>query len=209
MEDLQAIEGNPSWHYYWVGVNYSSGRKIIKLYIAFTGCDTFFNHLLKQYHNADIDSMEEYTELYGYYIVTDYITENTWLLEQNGNSIQMVDTPNGVVSYGEDETGELFLATLSGGIYEVRDPDLNMCFPPLTWQTYDIDFTAPRFGADGAKTSEAKLTVRLNGVAVQRETSVSGPTRGAIFKDESSSGPIYIQNHKNPVRFRNIWLLPK
>ncbi len=63
----------------------------------------------------------KYTELYGYYITTDYSTENTWILNSDGDATQMVDTPNGVVSYGEDEAGELFLSTLSGGIYEVRE----------------------------------------------------------------------------------------
>jgi glucose/arabinose dehydrogenase len=63
----------------------------------------------------------KYTELYGYYIATDYLTENTWVLESNGTATQMIDTPNGVVSYGESEAGELYLATLSGGIYEVRE----------------------------------------------------------------------------------------
>jgi hypothetical protein len=63
----------------------------------------------------------KYTELYGYYIATDYVTENTWVIESNGTAIQMVDTPNGVSNYGEDEAGGLYLATLSGGIYEVRE----------------------------------------------------------------------------------------
>ena len=63
----------------------------------------------------------KYTELYGYYIVTDYLTRNTWVVDSNGTGTQMVDTPNGVVAFGENEAGELFLATLSGGIYEVRE----------------------------------------------------------------------------------------
>ena len=63
----------------------------------------------------------KYPELYGYYIATDYVTENTWVIESDGTSTQMIDTPNGVVSYGENEAGELYLATLSGSIYEVRE----------------------------------------------------------------------------------------
>lgn len=63
----------------------------------------------------------KYTELYGYYICTDYLSENTWVVDSNGNGIQMVDTPNSPVSFGENEAGELFLATLSGSIYEVRE----------------------------------------------------------------------------------------
>lgn len=63
----------------------------------------------------------KYTELYGYYLVTDYVTENTWIVDSNGAATQMIDTPNGVASYGERENGELLIATLSGGIYEVRE----------------------------------------------------------------------------------------
>ncbi len=97
----------------------------------------------------------------------------------------------------------------AGGIYEVRDPDLNMCLPPLAWQTYDVDFTAPRFDAAGKKTSEARLTVRLNGVVVQNDVRVPGPTRAAPIGEADAPGPIYLQDHGNPVRFRNIWLLPR
>ena len=97
----------------------------------------------------------------------------------------------------------------AGGIYEIRDPDLNACFPPLSWQTYDIDFTAARFDAAGKKKSDAMLTVRLNSIVVQRDVPVAHPTRAAPLKEEPSSGPIYLQDHGNPVRFRNIWVLPR
>jgi mono/diheme cytochrome c family protein len=97
----------------------------------------------------------------------------------------------------------------TGGIYEIRDPDLNMCFPPLTWQTYDVEFTAARFDEDGKKTSNAKLTVRLNGVVVQRDVEVPRITRAAPLNESADPGPLYIQNHGNPVRFRNIWVLAR
>lgn len=63
----------------------------------------------------------KYTELYGYYVVTDYVTRNTWVVDSGGTGTQMVDTPNEVVTFGENEAGELFLATLNGSIYEVRE----------------------------------------------------------------------------------------
>ncbi len=97
----------------------------------------------------------------------------------------------------------------TGGIYTVRDPDLNMCFPPLTWQTYDVEFTAARFGADGKKTTDAKMTVRLNGEIVQRDVKVPNITTAAPNKESAEPGPIYLQDHGNPVRYRNIWIVPR
>jgi hypothetical protein len=96
-----------------------------------------------------------------------------------------------------------------GGIYEVAAPKVNMCLPPLAWQTYDIDFTAPRFDAAGKKTANAKLTVRHNGVLIHEDVEVPGPTRAAPNKEADSPGPVYIQNHGNPLRFRNVWVVKK
>lgn len=97
----------------------------------------------------------------------------------------------------------------TGGIYSVRSPDLNMCFPPLTWQTYDVEFTAARFDATGKKTSDAKITVRLNGEVVQRDTKIPRITTAAPKKESAEPGPIYLQDHGNPVRYRNIWIVPR
>ena len=97
-----------------------------------------------------------------------------------------------------------------GGIYEISNPSLNMCYPPLKWQTYDIDFTAARFDEAGKKIKNAKLTVRLNGVIVQNDVEVPRTTRASPTRTESSEpGPIHIQNHGNPIFYRNIWIVPK
>ena len=96
-----------------------------------------------------------------------------------------------------------------GGLYEVKSPDLNMCLPPLAWQTYDIEFTAARWGADGKRTSNARLTVMLNGVVVHQEAVMPGTTRAAPLTEEPGAGPIYLQDHGSPVRYRNIWVLPR
>lgn len=97
----------------------------------------------------------------------------------------------------------------TGGIYEIRDPDLNMCLPPLSWQTYDVDFTAARFNAQGEKIANARMTVRLNGVIVQPEVEVPRVTRAAPVAESPEPGPIYLQDHGNPVRYRNIWVIPR
>lgn len=99
-----------------------------------------------------------------------------------------------------------------GGIYSISEPDVNMCLPPLSWQTYDVDFTAAKFDVDGKRTAWPRMTVKLNGVVIhdQRELdkdlTTSAPAKGPL-KDEAL--PVYLQNHGNPVVFRNIWVLPK
>jgi hypothetical protein len=97
----------------------------------------------------------------------------------------------------------------AGGIYEVSDPAVNMCFPPLQWQTYEIEYTAPKFDAEGKKTANARLTVVHNGVKVQDNVEVKGPTRAAPVKESPEPGPIHLQDHGDPVVFRNIWVVEK
>jgi 3-keto-disaccharide hydrolase len=94
-----------------------------------------------------------------------------------------------------------------GSMYRQRMPDLNMCLPPLQWQTYDIAFRAPRFDAAGKKTANARITVRHNGVLVHDQIELTGNTGAASKRPENAKlPPSVIQNHGNPVRFRNIWL---
>jgi len=97
----------------------------------------------------------------------------------------------------------------TGGIYEIRDPDLNMCLPPLVWQTYDIEFTAARFDDSGKKLTAATITASVNGVPVQTSVEVPQPTRAAPIKESAEPGPIFLQDHGNPVRFRNLWIVPR
>ena len=84
-----------------------------------------------------------------------------------------------------------------------------MCLPPLTWQTYDITYQAAKFDAAGAKTADARITVRHNGVVVQNDVPLPKATRAAPLKEGSEPGPLHLQNHGNPVRFRNIWVLKR
>ena len=96
-----------------------------------------------------------------------------------------------------------------GGIYEIKDPALNMCLPPLQWQTYDIDFIAARYDKAGKKTANARLTARHNGVLIHKNVDVPRSTRASPVREGVDLGPVYIQNHANPLHFRNIWLVEK
>ena len=96
-----------------------------------------------------------------------------------------------------------------GGVYSVAAPSVNMCLPPLAWQTYDIEFTAPRFDAEGGKTSDARMTVRHNGVVIHDDVAVPKITPGGRGGGEAGEGPLYLQDHGNPVRYRNIWFVRK
>lgn len=93
-----------------------------------------------------------------------------------------------------------------GALYRQRPPDLNMCLPPLSWQTYDIDFTAARFDAAGTKSANGRITVALNGVVVQNDVAITGQT-GAGQPEGPEMLPILFQNHNNPVHFRNLWIV--
>ncbi len=93
-----------------------------------------------------------------------------------------------------------------GALYRYRRPDLNMCLPPLSWQTYDLTFHAPKYDAEGKKYQNARITVLHNGVDVHDDFEVERKT-GAGKQETLELWPTKIQNHGNPVRFRNIWLI--
>lgn len=96
-----------------------------------------------------------------------------------------------------------------GGFYTIAKPLVNMCLPPLTWQTYDIEFTAAKFDTSGTKTADAKATVRHNGVLIHDNVALPKTTTSAPISTEGPTGPIHLQNHNNEVRYRNIWLVKK
>ncbi len=92
-----------------------------------------------------------------------------------------------------------------GGIYQVAQPIVNMCLPPLQWQTYDIDFTSARY-EDSKKVKNARITVRHNGVVIHDDVELPHATPGR-YKEGPEGGPLFLQNHGNPVVFRNIWVI--
>lgn len=93
-----------------------------------------------------------------------------------------------------------------GALYRYKEPAVNMCLPPLSWQTYDITFFSPRFDAEGTKYQNARLTVLHNGYPIHNNFEVEHKT-GAGKKESPELFPIKLQNHSDPVRFRNIWVI--
>ncbi|MEA3224372.1 MAG: DUF1080 domain-containing protein [Planctomycetota bacterium] len=87
-----------------------------------------------------------------------------------------------------------------GGIYKVGPPLVNMCAPPMQWQTYDITFHAPKAG------NPARTTVVHNGVTIHDEMELK-LTGGRLDSNINEPGGIYLQDHGNPMQFRNIWLV--
>lgn len=94
----------------------------------------------------------------------------------------------------------------AGSLYRTKAPDLNMTFPPLSWQTYDIQFTAARFDESGAKVAPARITVWHNGVPVQSNYEIPNKT-GAGKAEGPEAMPILLQDHGNAVHFRNVWIV--
>ena len=79
---------------------------------------------------------------------------------------------------------------------------------PGEWQSYDIIFRAARFDDDGDKTDDATITVLHNGVLIQDHADVPKRTTASPFDEGQGDGPLFLQDHGNPVRYRNIWYRP-
>jgi len=94
-----------------------------------------------------------------------------------------------------------------GAVYGQTAPSVNMCFPPLSWQTFDVDFQAARYDTSGKKSHNAVVSVLHNGVKVVANAEIKGPTTGGN-SEENKPGPFQLQDHGSPVYFRNIWVVP-
>jgi len=94
----------------------------------------------------------------------------------------------------------------AGALYGVAAPLVNACRKPGEWQTYEIIFHPPKPSSEG-KIQPGSVTVLHNGVLVQDHVAVTGQsTTAAAFHDAVSKGPLMLQDHGNPVRYRNIWI---
>src|SRR5262249_45433999 len=109
-----------------------------------------------------------------------------------------------------NETYGALTGTPNGGFDNCTDkaePKTRPCFPPLAWQTFDIDFTPPKFDAGGTKTAGARATVLFNGVKIYENQELDVPHGAAARLGEAPTGPLMLQEHGMPLQFRNIWLV--
>ncbi len=108
----------------------------------------------------------------------------------------------------DNHENETYSNGQAASIYKQSIPLVNACRPPGEWQTYDIIYTAPRFNEDGVKVASAHITVLHNGVLVQNNTEIKGTTEYIGLPKNSKHGkaPIMLQDHSNPVSYRNIWI---
>jgi hypothetical protein len=96
-----------------------------------------------------------------------------------------------------------------GAIYGWKPPLVNASRAPGDWQSYDVVFERPRFGADGKLLRPAYITAFLNGVLVQNRQPWLGGTiwrKVGTYEPHGDAAPIQLQDHDSPVSFRNIWV---
>jgi hypothetical protein len=123
---------------------------------------------------------------------------NSGVYNQGRIEVQVLD------SYGEPPRDNE-----AGGIYKVAVPIRNASKKPAHWQSYDIAYRAPKVGDDGQQTAKGSITVFHNGLLIHNNVEFDAQvTTSGLPGDLSKPGPILLQDHGNPIRFRNIWILP-
>ena len=123
---------------------------------------------------------------------------NSGVFLQGRYEIQVLD------SYGIDVPG----MGDCGAIYNQFAPLVNACKPPLEWQAYDAIFRAARVSESGEVEENARVTALQNGIVIQNNVQIQGATGGATDGDAAQPGPLRLQDHGNPVKYRNIWIAP-
>jgi hypothetical protein len=123
---------------------------------------------------------------------------NSGIFLQSRYEVQVLDSYNNT-TYPNGQAASLYKQTI---------PLVNACRPPGEWQTYDIIYTAPRFNDDGYRIRPGYVTVIHNGIVVQNNTEIKGTTEYIGLPKNIAHGkaPLRLQDHGDPVSFRNIWI---
>lgn len=123
---------------------------------------------------------------------------NSGIFLMGGYEVQVLDSVN----------NPTYVNGQAGSIYKQHIPLVNASLGPGEWQTYDIVFMAPLFGRDGRLTRPATFTVFHNGILIQNNVVVQGPTEfiGKPNYQAHDERPLQLQDHGSPVAYRNIWL---
>ncbi len=107
-----------------------------------------------------------------------------------------------------------YKAGSAGSVYQQYDPLVNVSRPPEQWQSYDIVFHSAKCSPDGKISQPPRVTILQNGVLIQDDAIISGPTGGGRKEGVCDPGPLELQDHGHPdvketfMRFRNIWFRP-
>ncbi len=123
---------------------------------------------------------------------------NSGVFLQNRYEVQVLDSyQNRTYSNGQ-----------AGSVYKQSIPLVNAMNPPGEWNTYDIIFKSPRFNSDGVKVTSGSVTVLHNGILIQNNTEIQGTTEYIGLPKNMAHGDdvIQLQDHSNPVSYRNIWI---
>ena len=136
-----------------------------------------------------------------------------WGVSEDGGTLEVRRGGGSIVSGPEYGSCIMHVEFKTSYMPEARGqgrsrPIVNMCLPPETWQTYDIDYTAAKFDAEGKVIEDAILTVRQNGVLIHDHLRVK-PTPGGLGGNAVPKGPLMLQDHGNTLWFRNLWFKEK
>jgi hypothetical protein len=136
--------------------------------------------------------------------ITDQKRSNSGVFLMDKYEIQVLD------SYTDDnyKTNRTYADGQAAAMYGQHPPMVNACRKAGQWQTYDISFLKPLFDENGKLVRKARITVIHNGVVVHNNLEIEGTTfhkRKAAYS-QHESGYIHLQDHGNPIRFRNIWI---
>lgn len=104
-----------------------------------------------------------------------------------------------------DSAGRTPTAEECGAIAGFKAPDQNACLKPGVWQSFDVNFRAPRFDASGRKVQDARLSAAQNGIVIHNNIALPAP---AGVPESPAAAPLALADRGSPVRFRNIWITP-